>query len=358
MGPDDFDYDLPTEAIAQEPLDDRPSARLLDTTGGRVVHRTVRDLPSLLGPGDVVVVNDTRVLPARLRFRRSTGGTAEVLLLHPVDGQVKDPALENGARWEALVRPSRRLPPGSELSIGGDMTVRDLAVEVGVDLGEGRRHVTLRTPDGDLLAALERHGEMPLPPYIEADLVDPERYQTVFSDRPASAAAPTAGLHLTDDVLDRCRAAGARLERLELVVGLDTFRPVTVADLDDHRMHRERYRVAPAVMEACREARRDGGRVVAVGTTTVRALESAARFGPYGLTDLFIRPPFDFAVVDVLMTNFHLPRSTLLVMLEAFSGQRWRTWYADALSSGYRFLSFGDAMLVAREDGKGGSDEG
>ena len=358
MGPDDFDYDLPAEAIAQEPLDDRPSARLLDTTGGPVVHRTVRDLPSLLGPGDVVVVNDTRVFPARLRLRRSTGGIAEVLLLHPVDRKVEDSALGIGARWEALVRPSRRLPPGSELSIGGDPLVRDLVVEVGLDLGEGRRHVTLWTSDGDLLAALERHGEMPLPPYIEADLVDPERYQTVFSDRPASAAAPTAGLHLTDDVLARCRAAGARVERLELVVGLDTFRPVTVADLDDHRMHRERYRVDPTVMEACREAQRNGGRVLAVGTTTLRALESASRFGPYGLTDLFIRPPFDFAVVDVLMTNFHLPRSTLLVMLEAFSGQRWRAWYADALSCGYRFLSFGDAMLVAREDGKRGSDEG
>jgi len=358
MGPDDFDYDLPAEAVAQKPLDDRPSARLLDTTSGQVVHRTVRDLPSLLGPGDVVVVNDTRVLPARLRFRRSTGGTAEVLLLHPVDGQVKDSALETGARWEALVRPSRRLPPGSELSIDDDHSVRGLVAEVGLDLGEGRRHVTLWTSDGDLLTALERYGEMPLPPYIKADLDDPERYQTVFSDRPASAAAPTAGLHLTDDVLDRCRATGARVERLELVVGLDTFRPVTVADLDDHRMHRERYRVAPAVMEACREARRGGGRVVAVGTTTVRALESAARFGPYGSTDLFIRPPFEFAVVDLLMTNFHLPRSTLLVMLEAFSGQRWRTWYADALSSGYRFLSFGDSMLVARENVKGRSDEG
>ncbi|GIT46592.1 MAG: hypothetical protein Ct9H300mP12_11770 [Acidimicrobiales bacterium] len=201
-------------------------------------------------------------------------------------------------------------------------------VEVGLDLGEGRRHVTLWTSDGDLLAALERHGEMPLPPYIEADLADPERYQTVFSDRPASAAAPTAGLisPMTSSIV--VGFAGARVERLELVVGLDTFRPVTVADLDDHRMHRERYRVDPTVMEACREAQRDGGRVVAVGTTTLRALESASRFGPYGLTDLFIRPPFDFAVVDVLMTNFHLPRSTLLVMLEAFSGQRWRAWYA------------------------------
>jgi len=353
MGPDDFDYHLPAGAIAQEPPTDRPSARLLDATGDRVVHRTVRDLPSLLGPGDVLVVNDTRVLPARLRFRRATGGAAEVLLLHPLAGSPAGSPEDVGSSgqavwWEALVRPSRRLPPGTELSAGDD-----LRVEVGPDLGDGRREVALRTRDGDLLAALERHGEMPLPPYIEAGLADPERYQTVFSDRPASAAAPTAGLHLTDEVLDDCRVAGARVERLELVVGLDTFRPVAVDDLDDHRMHSERYRVDPGVLEACQDARRGGGRVVAVGTTTVRALESAARFGPDGSTDLFIRPPFDFEVVDVLMTNFHLPRSTLLVMLEALAGRRWREWYAEALSADYRFLSFGDAMLVARDDGTG-----
>ena len=360
MGPDDFDYDLPAAAIAQEPLGDRPAARLLDATGDGVAHRTVRDLPSLLGPGDVLVVNDTRVLPARLRLRRPTGGAAEVLLLHPLDGSsdgALDAALDAAAdgrsgsvvRWEALVRPSRRLPPGTMLPAGDD-----LVVEVGVDLGDGRRHVTLTTPEGNLSAALERHGEMPLPPYIEGGLADPERYQTVYSDRPASAAAPTAGLHLTDEVLDGCRDAGARVERLELVVGLDTFRPVAVDDLGDHRMHSERYRVDPGVLEACRDARRDGGRVVAVGTTTVRALESAARFGPDGSTELFIRPPFQFAVVDLLMTNFHLPRSTLLVMLEAFTGPRWRAWYDEALSAGYRFLSFGDAMLVAPDDGRGG----
>ncbi|GIT00653.1 MAG: hypothetical protein CM1200mP26_23650 [Acidimicrobiales bacterium] len=197
------------------------------------------------------MVNDTRVLPARLRLRRSTGGMAEVLLCTLWMERFGDPALEIGAPWEALVRPSRRLPPGSELSIGGDPLVRDLVVEVGLDLGEGRRHVTLWTSDGDLLAALERHGGMPLPPYIEADLADPERYQTVFSDRPASAAAPTAGL-ISPMSPHRCGVCRGRVERLELVVGLDTFRPVTVADLDDHRMHRERYRVDPTVMEACR----------------------------------------------------------------------------------------------------------
>ena len=358
MGPDDFDYDLPASAIAQEPLADRPAARLLDATGPSVVHRTVRDLPSLLGPGDVLVLNDTRVLPARLRLRRPTGGTAEVLLLHPVDdhrAQQPDGPHQDGHFWEALVRPSRRLPDGVVLTPDGPVVdgpvvegVPELAVEVGVDLGEGRRHVRIRTGDGDLKAALDRYGEMPLPPYLTAVLADPERYQTVFSNRPASAAAPTAGLHLTEDVLERCRSAGARVEHLELVVGLDTFRPVTVSDFDDHRMHHERYQVAPEVLEACMEARRNGGRVVATGTTTVRALESAARFGPAGSTDLFIRPPFEFQMVDALMTNFHLPRSTLLVMLEAFAGTRWRDLYRGALDDGYRFLSFGDAMLVAR----------
>ncbi len=358
MGPDDFDYDLPASAIAQEPLADRSAARLLDATGPSVVHRTVRDLPSLLGPADILVLNNTRVLPARLRLRRPTGGAAEVLLLHPVDEhraqqldpQNPDDLRQDGHLWEALVRPSRRLPDGVVLTPDGTEIdgLAGLAVEVGADLGEGRRHVRIRTGDDDLEAALDRYGEMPLPPYLTTVLADPERYQTVFSDRPASAAAPTAGLHLTDDVLERCRSAGARVEYLELVVGLDTFRPVTVGNFDDHRMHHERYQVAPEVIEACLAARRNGGRVVATGTTTVRALESAARFGPAGSTDLFIRPPFEFQMVDALMTNFHLPRSTLLVMLEAFAGTRWRDLYRGALNDGYRFLSFGDAMLVAR----------
>ena len=353
MGPDDFDYRLPEAAIAQAPLADRASARLLDATGPEVVHRTVRELPDVLRPGDVLVLNDTRVLPARLRPTRPTGGSAEVLLLRPVYG-------EPGA-WEALVRPSRKVAPGIRLDVSDD-----LAVDVGDDLGEGRRIVRMVDGTGEpldrpsLLAALGRHGEVPLPPYLTTGIDDPERYQTVYSDRPASAAAPTAGLHLTDAVLEACRSAGARVERLELVVGLDTFRPVAVDDLDDHRMHSESYRVSAAVLGTCAEARAAGGRVVAVGTTTLRALESAVRFGPAGDTDLFIRPPFDFRLVDVLMTNYHLPRSTLLVMLEAFAGPGWRDLYAAALDAGYRFLSFGDAMIVQREglDGRGSACRG
>ncbi len=333
MRPADFAYDLPAPSIAQQPLEDRPSARLLVDFGDGVRHLTVRDLPDLVGPGDVIVLNDTRVLPARLRLTKETGGAVEVLLLEQLDG--------NGT-WEVLVRPSRRVAPGTVLRAGPDFEVT-----VGEDLGEGRRRARLDAR-GSLLDALDRHGEMPLPPYLTTVLDDPDRYQTVYADRPASAAAPTAGLHLTDAVLDACRAAGAGIERLELVVGLDTFRPIAVDDLDDHRMHSEAYDVPAATLDACRAA----DRVLAVGTTTVRALESAARGAPSGRTELFIRRPFEFEVVDLLLTNFHLPGSTLLVMLDAFVGHRWRDLYATALAEGYRFLSFGDAMLVASGDRK------
>ena len=202
---------------------------------------------------------------------------------------------------------------------------------------------------GDELSVLERHGEMPLPPYITAALDDPERYQTVFSDRPASAAAPTAGLHLTPAVLDRCAARGVGRAEVELVVGLGTFRPITADTIEDHVMHSERYHVPPETSAACERTRAAGGRVVAVGTTAVRALESAAVRGePEGRTDLFITPGYEFRVVDRMLTNFHLPRSSLLVMIEAFVGPRWRDLYATALDEQYRFLSFGDAMLLSR----------
>ena len=202
---------------------------------------------------------------------------------------------------------------------------------------------------GDVLAALDRHGVVPLPPYISAPLDDPERYQTVFADRPGSVAAPTAGLHLTPAVLDACRAAGATVEEVELVVGMGTFRPMTAEKVEDHHMHAERYRVPQATLDACQEARAGGGRVVAVGTTSVRALESAAVSGELeGRTELFIHRPWDWRLVDVLMTNFHLPRSSLLVLVDAFVGERWRDLYAEALGAGYRFLSFGDAMWLTR----------
>jgi S-adenosylmethionine:tRNA ribosyltransferase-isomerase len=291
----------------------------------------VADLPRLCRPGDVVVVNDTRVLPARLHLRRAgTGGAVEALLLEEVGDRT----------WEALLRPSRRVRPG-------DLLVRDgLGVEVLDRVGEGRWQLRLggREPTAELLA---RHGEVPLPPYITATLEDAERYQTVFARRPASVAAPTAGLHLTAAVLDGIAAAGATVARLELVVGLATFRPISAEQVEDHVMHEEAYHLPEETLAALAGAER----VTAVGTTVVRALESWAATGrAAGRTDLFIRRGHRFAVVDRLLTNFHVPRSSLLVLVDAFVGPRWRDLYAAALERGYRFLSFGDAMLLERAD--------
>lgn len=326
----DFDYDLPADRIAQSPAAERDAARLLVDRGPSAPPEdlVVRDLPTVLAPGDLVVVNHTRVLPARLLLRKASGGAAEVLLLEagPVPGE-----------WEALVRPGRRLPVGTRLLADG---VGEPVVEVGADLGEGRRRVRLLAG-----AVVEQLGELPLPPYITEPLADPERYQTVYSHTPASAAAPTAGLHLTAELLDQIQEMGVPIAQVELVVGLGTFRPITAAKVEDHVMHHERYRVPTEVMEACRDA----NRVIAVGTTTLRALESAAASGELeGRTDLFIRRPYDFEVVDLLLTNFHLPCSSLLVLIDAFVGSRWRTLYEHALAAGYRFLSFGDAMLLDR----------
>jgi S-adenosylmethionine:tRNA ribosyltransferase-isomerase len=334
----DFDYDLPEGSIAQAPIEPRDRARLLVDRGpGHAPeHRTVAHLPSLIRPGDVIVVNTTRVLPARLTVRKPTGGAVEVLLLE---------RLATGA-WEALVRPSRKVPPGTVLTAGPDLDVRFGGPGPGD--GGGTREVALTVPSGvDELAVLDRYGVVPLPPYITAPLADPERYQTVFAERPGSVAAPTAGLHITPAVLDGCRAAGARVEPVELLVGMGTFRPMTAPKVDDHHMHAERYRVPPGTLAACEQVRAAGGRVVAVGTTSVRALETAALSGRLeGRTELFIHRPWQWRLVDVLMTNFHLPRSSLLVLVDAFIGPRWRELYGTALAEGYRFLSFGDAMLL------------
>ena len=335
IGPEDLDYELPADAIAQSPLAERDRARLLVDCGDGVAHRRVSDLPGLLGPGDVVVVNDTRVLPARLRLRRASGGAVEVLLLHERDD----------GDWEALVRPSRRLRPGEV--VAPEHPVGPVGVEIRDDLGEGRRVVRVHTGGRPLLEVLDEIGEVPLPPYIRAGIDDPERYQTVYARTPSSAAAPTAGLHFTEGLLDRVRDSGVEVVAVELAVGLDTFRPITAARLDDHHMHTERYRVPPEVQQALGRARR----VVAVGTTVVRCLETWAATGEAsGHSSLFIRRPYRWQVVDALMTNFHMPRSTLLCLLDAFVGPRWRVLYAAALEQGYRFLSFGDAMFVTRSE--------
>jgi S-adenosylmethionine:tRNA ribosyltransferase-isomerase len=342
---EDFDYDLPEEAIAQTPVEPRDAARLLVDRGpGRQPdHRVVADLPLLVRPGDAIVINTTRVLSARLRLQKATGGTVEILLLEPIADSADN--TDPPDTWEALVRPGRRVAPGTALTAGGGLVV----TVGGPGSGDGTRRVTLQMPTGlDPTEALARYGLVPLPPYIGTPLADPERYQTVYAERPESVAAPTAGLHLTAGVLDACRAAGADIVPLELAVGLGTFRPIAAPRVEDHRLHPERYRIPSTTLDACRSARR----VVAIGTTVVRALEASAVGGELaGRTGLFIHRPFDWQVVDVLLTNFHLPRSSLLVLLDAFMGPRWRELYGIALMKGYRFLSFGDAMVVSRGDG-------
>lgn len=326
----DLDYDLPTAAIAQEPVEPRDAARLLVDRGpgAQPDDLSVADLPGLLGPGDLVVVNRTRVFPARVQARKPTGGRVEVLFVERA-----------GEHWTALVRPGGRVRPGTTLQVEGS----EVELVVGGSDDDGRtRHVTIGgATASDDTAVLDEIGRLALPPYLTGDLADPERYQTVFGDRVGSVAAPTAGLHLTPALLAGIRAAGAELRSVELQVGLGTFLPVTADHLDDHVMHAERFEVEAGLLDECAAA----DRVVAVGTTSVRALEAAAR-GHDGSTDLFIRPGFDFRVVDALLTNFHQPRSTLLALLAAFVGPRWRDLYAHALERGYRFLSLGDAMFL------------
>ena len=306
----ELDYELPQELIAQHPLDRRDDSRLLvyDRANRDVRHRRVSDLPDELAPDELVVVNDTRVLPARIRIERPRG---EVLLLE----RTGDDGL-----WEGLARPTKRLRPGRRYG----------PVELVEHLGEGRWLLRL---DG------EPAGEMPLPPYITEPLADPERYQTVYADAAGSAAAPTAGLHFTPELLARLD-----VERVTLHVGLDTFRPVTAEELDRHELHNERYEVAAAAWERIRTA----ARVLAVGTTTVRVLETLIRGEPLaGRTDLFVTPGFEFRRVDSLLTNFHLPRSTLLALVMAFCGvKETRRLYRLAIDERYRFYSFGDAMLI------------
>jgi S-adenosylmethionine:tRNA ribosyltransferase-isomerase len=331
----DIDYHLPDELIAQYPVEPRDSARLFDATGP-FVHRRVADLVDLVREGDLFVINETRVLPARLDLRRSTGGRVEVLLLEAVD--------ESDEKWEALVRPGRKMREG-EILYGADGSV---FAEIDGRTAAGDTFV-VRIVKGDdpaaRRAAIAGVGSMPLPPYITAPLADRERYQTVYARREASAAAPTAGLHFTNELMAGIEARGAAFAPVELVVGLDTFKPVEEENPLDHRIHTERYSVPAATWQAVADARR----VIAVGTTSCRALESAATTGRLeGRTDLFITPGYEWKTVDLLMTNFHMPRTTLLLMINAFIGETWRDIYAEAVREKYRFLSFGDAMLLAR----------
>lgn len=331
----EYAYDLPSSAIAQEPVEPRDAARLLVVEG--LADRRFVDLPDLLERGDVVVVNRTRVRRARLLgVKEDSGGAVEVLLLRQAGGD----------RWEALLRPSRRVRPGTRLRFG--------PIGAEVVAGPEGGHVVLELDvGGDLDEALASHGTVPLPPYFTGELADDERYQTVFADRVGSAAAPTAGLHFTPRVIAGLGERGVHIATVDLEIGLDTFRPIATERIEDHRIHTERYRVAVDSVDRIERQRSEGGRVVAVGTTVVRALESAAdetgRLHPAaGATDLFIRPGYRFRCVDVLVTNFHVPGSSLIVLVAAFMGEAWRTAYRTALQRGYRFLSFGDAMLAER----------
>ena len=328
----DIDYELPEKLIAQHPVEPRDSARLLVATGpDQVEHKHVTDLVDMLEPGDVMVVNDTRVLPARLSLHRKTGGAAEVLLLEQRSSDFR--------LWEALVKPASKLKPDEVLEYFGKRVVR-----VGPRTEAGDTFV-VELLDENPMELLQRIGTMPLPPYIRSSLTDLERYQTVYARRTASAAAPTAGLHFTPELMAKIVAKGVTVETVELVVGLDTFKPISADDPLDHLIHSEFYSVDQRVMDACRVAKR----VIAVGTTATRALESVAATGQLsGRTSLFITPGFEWKVVDMMLTNFHLPKTSLLLMIESFIGPRWRDVYAEAISEQYRFLSFGDAMLLAR----------
>lgn len=344
MQTSDFDYDLPPGLIAQQPAERREEARLLvlDRASGETLHRTVADLPGLLGAGDLLVVNDTRVLPARVHGTRSTGGRVEVLFVEP----------RAGGAWEALVRAGGRLLPGERIDVDAG------ALELGERVGGGTW--TVAAVGETTEALMERAGRMPLPPYIRRDrddardAMDRERYQTVFAAEPGAIAAPTAGLHLTDALLDAARSRGVTVAEVTLHVGIGTFQPVRTEDLDEHEMHTERYSIPSATAAAIASTREAGGRIVVVGTTSVRALEAAAAASSDGLpqpgrgvTDLFIRPGHRFRVVDALLTNFHLPRSTLLCLVSALTGrERLFAAYDEAIRSDYRFYSYGDAMLV------------
>lgn len=348
---DDFDYRLPASAIAQVPAEPRDASRLLVLDRGAsrpgkpaLTHRVFAEVGADLHPNDLLVVNDSRVIPARLGARRDTGGEAEVLVLRPME--------DGSGRWEGLVRPSRRIGIGDRLRLrSGDL------VEVGERLGQGTRAVRFfREP----LAVMAAAGEMPLPPYIKRHDAPADRYQTVYARSPGSAAAPTAGLHFTPRLLRALEQEGVRRTSVTLHVGLDTFRPLEGEFIDEHRIHREWYEVPLSASRAIGRARRAGGRIVAVGTTSVRVLETAAlRRGASGWSDLYISPPHAFRAVDALITNFHLPRSSLMLLVTAFvqAGMPPSTSpyeardtlvaaYRAALDAGYRFFSFGDAMLI------------
>ena len=342
-----YDYELPDDLVAPRPATERDSSRLLhlDRASGAVHDAAFRDLPSFMNPGDALVVNDSRVFPARLLGAKPTGAAAEILLVRPVGGfEAASPDT-----WEAIVRPGGKLKPGRRVTIDGDFEI-----EIVDSAPDGGRVVRLEGPD-DPWTLIERHGHVPLPPYIERpdDGADRERYQTVYAERVGSIAAPTAGLHFTPALLEAIAGRGVAVVTVTLHVGIGTFRPVTAERVVDHELHDEAFAFPAETAAALNSARDAGGRVWAVGTTSCRVLETSVqpdgRFAAgQGRTDLFIHPPYRFRGVDALVTNFHLPRSSLLMLVSAFAGREATlAAYRHAVAERYRFYSYGDAMVIA-----------
>lgn len=339
MKTSDFMYDLPEERIAQTPVEPRDHSRMMviPLDGSEVQHKHFYDVVDYLRPGDALVINETRVIPARLLGERENGGPAEILLLKQVGPKL----------WETLVKPGRRLKVGAKVTFGGGR----LTAEIMGDTDAGGRVVQF-TCEGTLEAALDELGEMPLPPYIHEKLENQERYQTVYARSEGSAAAPTAGLHFTPELMDKIRQMGVEIIPVLLHVGLGTFRPVKAEDVDDHVMHSEYYEVTAEAAARIKAVQEKGGRIIAVGTTSVRTLESAAEAkgvlnAKSGWTSIFIKPGYEFKMVDGLITNFHLPGSTLVMLVSALLGrERTLSAYEEAVREEYRFFSFGDATLI------------
>ncbi len=340
MKTSDFYYDLPKELIAQTPLSDRSSSRLLvlDKNSGEIIHSHFKSIIDYLNPGDCLVLNDTRVIPARLIGEKEhTGGKIEFLLLNR----------KSEREWEVILKPGKKAKPGARFVFGGGR----LKAEVLETVNDGNRIVRFEY-DGLFENVLDELGEMPLPPYITAKLEDKDRYQTVYSKHNGSAAAPTAGLHFTDELLDEIRKKGIKTAFLTLHVGLGTFRPVKVDDVENHKMHSEFYAVNKKTAETVNSVIKNGGRIISVGTTSTRVLETVADENgnireATGWTDIFIYPPYKFKCVDALITNFHLPESTLMMLVSAFSSKEIiMNAYSEAVKERYRFFSFGDAMFI------------
>lgn len=340
MKTSDFYYDLPQELIAQTPLSDRSSSRLLvlNKESGKIEHKHFYDIENMLNPGDCLVLNDTRVLPARLYgVKEGSGGKIEFLLLNRISRD----------RWEVILKPGKKAKPGAKFVFGDGL----LKAEIIETVNDGNRIVEF-SYDGMFENILDKLGEMPLPPYITEKLRDKERYQTVYSKNDGSAAAPTAGLHFTKELLEKISAKGVKLAYVTLHVGLGTFRPVKVDDVENHKMHSEFYVINEETASVINETKKNGGRIVSVGTTSSRVLETVADENGFlkaqtGRTDIFIYPPYKFKAVDALITNFHLPESTLLMLVSALAGsENTRKAYAEAVEQRYRFFSFGDAMFI------------